>query len=162
MTKADEARINFADVEDQKDFGILPAGRYHVEISNLTEREASEQSDNPGARILRWEFTVKSGEYENRKMWDNQVCVKSAFWKIKALLQAAGIDTDQITYDANENEFYNGDDELDMDDLVGTEMDVKVGVRPARKDPTTQREYQAQNRVNNFYEHEASDGDLLP
>lgn len=161
MTKAD-ARINFADVEDQKDFSILPAGRYHVEVTDLTEREASDQSDNPGARILRWEFTVKTGEYENRKMWDNQVCVKSAFWKIKALLNAAGIDTDQITYDANEKEFYHDDDILDMDDLVGKEMDVKVGVRPARKDPTTQREYQAQNRVNNFYEHEASDADMLP
>lgn len=162
MPQTDEARINFADVEEQKDFSVLPAGRYHVEVTGLTERAASDQSDNPGARILRWEFTVASGEYTGRKVWDNQVCVKSAFWKIKAMLQAGKVDTNLIDFDADEKEFYHDGSLYDMDDLVGVEMDVKVGVRPARKDPTTNREYQAQNRVNNFYEHEESEADLLP
>lgn len=165
MAKAaatDDTRLNFADVEDQKEFGLLPAGRYYVEITGLQERLASDQAQNPGARILRWEFTVVDGEYKDRKVWDNHVCVKDAMWKVKAFVQALNVDTDKLTYDFEDNEFYLDGAPLDMDDYVGRGLDVKVGVRHGRKDPNTGKNYSDQNRINNFYEHESSDSDLLP
>jgi hypothetical protein len=159
----DDTRINFADVEDQKEFSLLPAGRYPVEITGLQERQASDQAQNPGARILRWEFTVaQPHEYADRKVWDNHVCVKDAMWKVKAFLAALDVDTSKLSYDLENSEFELDGEILDMDDFVGRLIDVKVGVRHGRKDPNTQKEYSAQNRVNNFYPHEDSDDDLLP
>lgn len=158
---AEETRLNFADVEEQKEFGLLPAGRFHVQITGLQERQASDQAKNPGARILRWEFTVQSGEYANRKVWDNHVCVADAMWKVKAFLSALDVNTSNVSYDFEENEFYLGDDLLDMDDFVGREIDVKVGVRHGRTDSQTGKEYAAQNRVNSFHEHDSSEDDLL-
>jgi hypothetical protein len=160
-TAAEDTRLNFADVDDQKEFGLLPAGRFHVSITGLQERQASEQAKNPGSRILRWEFTVQSGEYEGRKVWDNHVCVADAMWKVKAFLAALDTDTSKVSYDFEQNEFYLGDDLLDMDDYVGRELDVKVGVRHGRTDTVTNKEYAAQNRVNQFYPHDASEDDLL-
>lgn len=159
----ESTRINFADVDDQKEFSVLPAGKYVADISAFSEKEASSESKNPGARLLRWEFTVSEGqEYENRKVWDNQVCVSSTMWKIKALFAAAGLDTQKISFDSEDKEFFLGEDLIDMDDLVGTRLTIGIGIRPGNKDPKTGNEYKAQNRVNNFFEYEATEGDLLP
>lgn len=161
-TATEDTRLNFADVEEQKEFSLLPTGRYPAEITGLQERQASDQAQNPGARIMRWEFTVTGDDYPGRKVWDNHVCVKDAMWKVKAFLQALGADTDNMSYDFEQNEFYLGDDLLDMDDYVGRSIDIRVGVRHGRKDPNTGKNYAEQNRVNAFYEHETTDSDLLP
>jgi hypothetical protein len=154
-------RINFVDVPEQKTFEILPTGTYVSTISNLTTRYASEQAKNPGALILRWEFEVTEGEYANRKVFDNQTCATDSMWKVKALLDAVGLDTTSLSYDPDEFTFYNDDDAIDMDELIGETVALKVGVRPARKDPNTGKDYDKQNRVNAFYAHEASDEDLM-
>lgn len=164
---ASSTRINFADVSDQKEFDVLPTGTYTARISNLVERQAGDTSQNAGARILRWEFEVINNEsYNNRKVWDNQICIESAMWKIKAMLTALEVPVDTVTYDDENQTFYYKDDdnseqELDMEDLVGGVLDIKVGIRPARKDPNTGRDYDKQNRVNAFYVHEASDDELM-
>lgn len=167
MPASSSSRISFVDLPEQKEFGILPNGTYPVRIANLQDRYAGENAKNPGARMLRWEFeVVGSSEYENRKVWDNQVCIPDALWKVKALLNAAGVDTSTLSYDDDDKEFYYEDSDgseqqLDMDELLGTVVEIKVGKRPARKDETTGREYPEQNKVTQFYAHEPSDADLL-
>jgi hypothetical protein len=159
-------RINFVDVPEQKNFDVLPSGTYVCTISNLSTRYASEKSQNPGALILRWEFEVTQGDYVNRKLFDNQTCAESALWKVKAMLDAIGIDTDTLSYDSDDKQFsFIGEDgdeqELDMEELIGQTLELKVGVRPARKDPNTGQDYDKQNRVNSFYPHVATDEELL-
>jgi len=156
------ARYNFAEVEDQKEFEVLPAGKYHLRISDLTEREAGENAKNPGARILRWEFEVaEDGEYESRKVWDNQALTAGSLWKPKALLSAIGVDTDSIDYDDEDKEFYQGDNVIDMTEFVGEDVVGSIGIRPANKDKNTGKDYPKQNRVNSFYAYEADDAELL-
>lgn len=161
------ARINFADVPDQKNFEPLPAGNYTATISNVQRRQAGDNARNPGALNLRWEFEiVQNDEYDGRKVFDNQTCVSNSLWKVKALLNGLNLDTSTLTFDDEEQEFYFlGDDgaeeQLDLDELVGSILDIKVGVRPAGTDPNTGRAYDKQNRVNGFYVHETSDEELM-
>ncbi len=160
-------RISFVDLPEQKEFGILPNGVYTARIANLQDREAGPQAKNPGARMLRWEFEVINNEdYDSRRIWDNQVCTPQTMWKIKALLNAVNVDTSSLSFDEDDNQFYYEDDKgdehvLDMDELLGSVVDIKVGKRPARTDPETNREYAEQNKITQFYVHEASDADLL-
>lgn len=161
------ARINFVDVPDQKNFEPLPQGQYTAVISNLQKRQAGDNARNPGALNLRWEFEiVNNEEYENRKVFDNQTCVENSLWKVKALLNGLNFDTSTLIYDDEEQQFYFGEDEdsleeLDLDELVGSMVDIKVGVRPAGTDPNTGRAYDKQNRVNGFYVHETTDEELM-
>lgn len=162
MAAASSTRINFADVEDQKEFSVLPTGKYTLQISDLTEREAGDQAKNPGARILRWEFTVVNDEdYANRKVWDNQACVKDSLWKVKALLKAAGFDVSSLGYDPETKEFDQDGEPLDMSDIVGETIVGSIGIRPANKDKNTGKDYPQQNRINQFYPYEEDDADLL-
>jgi uncharacterized protein DUF669 len=157
------ARINFADVPEQKTFDILPAGQYVSTISNVSTREAGSNAKYPGALNIRWEFEITNNpEYDGRKVFDNQTAVENSMWKIKALLDALEFDTDTFAYDDEDKTFYVGEDEvLDLEELVGQVLEIKVGVRPARKDTETGKEYDKQNRVNAFFPHEASDAEML-
>lgn len=159
------ARLNFTDVPEQKNFEVLPTGQYVAQISNLSTRLVGDSSPNAGALTLRWEFEILNDEYSGRKVFDNQTCVASSLWKVKALLNALDLDTSTLTYDDEEQTFYfegqNGEEQLDLDELVGSTIELKVGVRPARKDPNTGQDYDKQNRVNAFFPHEASDAELM-
>lgn len=153
--------INFADIEDQKEFSPLPRGRYVLEITDQEDRYAGENSKNPGARMLNWEFSVRDNEdYQNQKTWDLQVCVPTSLFKAKALFTAAGVDTNNLSYNMDEQAFYivdeDGDNvELDVQDLVGKMVEAKIKIQPAT------REQEARNQITAFYPHESEDDELL-
>jgi hypothetical protein len=155
------ARYSFVDIPDQKTFEILPTGNYNCSITNLTTRYASDQAKNPGALILRWEFEVINGEHANRKVFDNQTCSPDSLWKVKALFDAIGLDVSAFEYDDEDFTFYLNDDPVELEELLGSTVTVKVGVRPGRKDPNTGKDYDKQNQVNAFFPYEASDEDLM-
>ena len=141
-------KVNFADVEDQRDFSPIPAADYHAMVTNVKNAEVK-SGNNKGAPRLNWEFTVQGGDYDNRKVFDGHNLVKNQLWKPKALLKAAGFDV------PTDEEF-----EFDPEDVVGSEVMIKVEVQGAQKaDDGT--EYKAKNNVRAFFPYEESDDDLI-
>jgi len=154
-------RINFADIEDQKDYEPVPRGRYTLELSDIEDRYSGENAKNPGARMLNCEFTVQDNEeYGGQKVWDLIVCVPKSLWKAKGFFAATEkIDVSNLSYDMGSQQFTTVDDdgdevEIDVTELIGTKVEAKVGIQPAT------REQEARNKINTYYPHEDEDDTL--
>jgi hypothetical protein len=153
-TKVDDGFVlNFADVKDNT-FEALPAGRYHVRITDVERKETGENSKNPGTPMIRVEYTiVQDGEYKNRRVWDNLVLSQSSLWKTKQLVVAAGAVTKE---EAESSSFNFKPEEM----LHGRELFVKLDIQPARK--VNGKEYAASNQVKAFYPFKAEGKALRP
>lgn len=109
-------RVNFADTE-LRDFDALPAGWYDVAITKIEEKASGPNAKNPGSPYLNFEFTIIDGEYEKRKFWSVASLLPQALFTLKEILVALGEDA-------------NSEVDIDTDDLVGRELQVKVNRRP--------------------------------
>ena len=152
---SDEFRLNFSDTGDQLNFDPIPSGMYHCQITDASVRAASERAKNPGAPSIRTEFTVASGEYEGRKVFDNITIVEDdekedPVWKrrLKGLLGSLGYDT-------------TGELAFEVPNFIGRELDLKVGTQAKSVDPVTKQEYPPKNTAQSFYPHEMTDTDML-
>lgn len=134
-------RLDFSNVEGQKDFEPIPSGRYLVEVTDYKEGEASENAKNPGATTISWALAVdgdKHPDYANRYVWENMTIVEASLWRLKAFLSACGFDVD-------------GEVDFDPEEVLGSQLVIKVGVQKGRKDPRTGQEYDPRNTVRAFY-----------
>jgi hypothetical protein len=77
------------------DFEPIPAGIYHVMLTDYELRETSDTSKHPENEYYNVEFTVQSGEYEGRKLWTNMMLPPYQPFVLKQLVAAAGRDTNQ-------------------------------------------------------------------
>lgn len=146
-------KIDFTGVEGQQTFDPIPAGKYIVEVTDYRQSTASEAAKNPGAPTISWELTVESAvggdtvltdrsgkdiKVEGRKVWENMTIVANSFWRLKAFLEACGFDV-------------SGEIDFDPDEVVNTQLVVKVGIQKGRKDPKTGEEYDPRNTVKSFH-----------
>jgi hypothetical protein len=156
MTNPDlDLRINFTDVETQKEFKPIPPSRQHVMITDHDVSETGEQSQNPGAPKLVLELTVQDGDYSGRRVWDTFVFGEKTLWKIKGLMAALGEDIER------DGGWTVGEIFDAAPDWVGRELVVRLAIQAARKDKDTQQEYNARNQVKNYYPVSDEDS-LLP
>lgn len=114
-------KVNLANIDTSK-FDAVPAGVYEVEISGFEMKETSGNGKlDAGTPMINWEFTIKEPEeFANRKLWTNTVIHESTLFSLKALLQA----TDEF-----DEADLAGAIDFDPEDLIGTEIAVKVAVR---------------------------------
>jgi hypothetical protein len=105
--------------EVSSQFEPLPAGQYLAEIVNPDDCQLTESQN--GKAMIKIAWTIKEGEYEGRKIFDNVVL--SVDWKVKQYCDIAGIESGS---------------ELDTEDFIGMEAIVEV----------VQREYQGEMRNN--------------
>lgn len=149
-------KIDFTDVEGQKTFEPIPGGKYIMEVTGYREGTASSSAKNAGAATISWELTVESTvtgdtvvtdragnetKVEGRKVWENMTLVEASFWRLKALLEACGFETE-------------GEIDFDPEDVLNCRFIAKVGVDKARKNKETGDEYDARNTVRSFHELE--------
>lgn len=140
----DDLRINFTDVEGQKEFTPVPPSRQSMIVTDWQQGEVTgEESKNRGALKLTFELTVQGGEYDGRRIWDTFTIVSSSLWKVKAFFTACGEDMErELTVTQL----------LDMSaNIIGRELDVKLGVQPARVDQRTGTEYGARNKIQSYF-----------
>lgn len=97
------------DVTQAKEFEAVPAGYYSVVVQKVEPRTS--QAGNP---CLSLDLQITEGEYAGRHLFYILPLVKEADWRVKSLLEAAG-----VPY---------GPDGFDSDDLLGRELVVKVRV----------------------------------
>ncbi len=112
------------DVTQAKALEPLPPGLYPVVIQQARLDESS-----TGKPMLVLDFEVTDGDHVGRHVFTNVVLTKEADWRIKQLLDAAG-----VYYDA---------DGFDSDELLGRSLVVRVGIEVY--------EGQARNRVSAFH-----------
>lgn len=74
---------------DDKGFEPLPTGKYKA-ICNSARLD---QNDN-GKHLIKYEFTVLSGDHEGRKVWNNSYLTPKALPYAKRDLQSLGVNTD--------------------------------------------------------------------
>lgn len=141
-------KLNFADVQSGS---LLPNGRYYVMVTGfeLTETQGGKA---PGTPMVKAEYTVSSGEYENRKVWDNLVLNKESLWKAKQFLLAAGMYKEEV-------DSWNLRNFLDaVEDERFMERDLDLTVKQTRET----EEYDARNQVSGYKVHTRTVDEMLP
>jgi len=140
-------KINFAGVEDQKEFKPAPSGDYILELVDA-EDGIIQSGENKGAdkTTLQWEIVDCEGEleqYNGRRIYDNVSYSEKALPRLKTMLKAFGAEVDD-SEGAEELEF-------EWDDLLGQKLRAKirsVGKQRDKNDPS--KEYPPKNTIVRF------------
>jgi hypothetical protein len=154
----DELRLNFSGVDDIQPMELIPSGIQHCTITKADKVPAGPNAKFPGQPVLSLEFTVASGDYEGRKIWDRIAVGKDSlykedgepsfgFQKLKSLLGA-------LRYDNT------GDLRFRIRDWLDQHVDVRVG-RKSASFGAGGEEYPAKNTAVAFYPHEISEAEAL-
>lgn len=108
--------VTFDDVEE---FSDVPAGEYHIVVSDYEIRKTSEDSKHPENEYWNLELTIQDGEYENRKLWTNVMLPPYIPYDLYNILRACGW---------SEAELKSDEMEIDVeDDILGKEFIVRWG-----------------------------------
>lgn len=150
-TGDDDLQMNFADVEEGGAFTLLPNGKYHAMVTGFEVTE-TEGGKAPGTPMVKAEYTIASGKYENRRVWDNLVLNKDSLWKVKQFLLGTGLSKEEVD-SMSARAFL---DKAENEEFMEIELDVRVGRQAATQ------EYDARNKVNGYAVHKKTEADLLP
>jgi hypothetical protein len=105
-----------------KVFEVLPTGWYKATISDVDLKESKSEKNN-GKPFYAIEFTINAPDkFEGRKVFSNVMLWAGAAYSLNQLLNALGINTE-------------ADQEVevpDPDELLGEEMMIRVGYKPAQ------------------------------
>lgn len=153
-----ELKIDFTGVEGQKAFEPIPSGKYIATVTDYREGVVSDKGsakpENVGKPTVSWMLTVDStlaGEptvlnkrtsvetkVEGRTVWENMVITENSFWRLKAFLEACGFDVE-------------GEIDFDPDEVLNSQLVIKVGISKGGKDRETGEEYDDKNVVRSFH-----------
>lgn len=90
-------------------FELVPDGGYNARVAKIEKK-----TSQAGNTYLAFEFAISDeGTLKNRKLWENFPLTPKALWKLKQLLDAAGIDTE-------------GKIDFNPGDLLGKELHLDV------------------------------------
>jgi len=91
----------------------LPAGKYHLKITDMELTYTKETAKNPNKPMFNFEFTVQDGKYAERKCWTNACLFDGALYTISQILKALGHELNPNGGDIDvpdERKFYIGKD----------------------------------------------------
>src|SRR3982751_5913009 len=89
----DGLRLDFSSEEassEARSFEVLPAGKYHVKITDIDLKECGPESKNPGKPYWHLEHVIQDGPAENQHLWTNCMLFKGALYTLAQLLKATG------------------------------------------------------------------------
>ncbi len=125
-------RVNLADAGEG--FEPLPRGTYALRIDDGELGTAeSEEAKHPGSQYVNWDMIVTQGDNEGRHVFantivshgececDDEETFNKGLFAIAGLLRASGRYSDE---ELDSDEF-----ELDIDDLIGSEVAAVLGIR---------------------------------
>lgn len=116
------------------DFEPIPAGIYHVRLTDYEEKETGANAKHPENPYYNLEFTVQSGEFEGRRLWTNMMLPPYQPFVLKQLVTASGGDA---------NSSIVPEDWLEENCNVA-EFNARVKIRKATD------EYDARNEIAGF------------
>ena len=80
-------RINWDEIEENQ-YELLPDGEYAVRIVSVVEKTAK-----TGTPYWNIEFTIESGDYAGRKVWDKLFFTPKTMNRVKFVAHRLGVDT---------------------------------------------------------------------
>lgn len=162
-------KVNFTGVAGQRAFHLLPRGKYIATVTDYTKSTVSDASDNAGAEMINWEYTVECTypkletevvarvrtqepgtrnvhvseeviKVEGRRLYDNMVIIESSYWRMKAFLEAMWFDA-------------SGEMDIWPAEIVeaGIRMVLEVGIQKAKKNRETGETYKERNVIRAFH-----------
>lgn len=140
-------RVNLE--EAGEGFEPVPAGTYAITIDSgeLRDTNPDGEAKHPGSQYVNWDFIVTQGDSEGRHIFANTTvshgeceCGDEETFN-KSLFAIAGLLKATERY--SEEELASDDFELEVDDLIGSELAVLVNVRKSE-------EYGDQNNVKRY------------
>lgn len=94
LNKETAAQVN--DSGDSRE--PLPEDRYLATLVNVEVRDGRNPSkDGKTYQYWSWEFDIEHEDYSDRKLWVNTSLNPKAFFKMKEMFDAFGVDTDTDT-----------------------------------------------------------------
>jgi hypothetical protein len=146
MSDTGTVKLNFAGVPDQKSFAPAPPGIYTLRVMEC-KIDSVKNGENAGATMLKWTHEIVDEEpdskVDGKKVFDNTVLTKKAYFRMKGLLKALGFTNLDDSEDADDLEF-------DPTTVIGDTFVAHLGVDPESKDPGTGRTYPAKNKITKF------------
>jgi hypothetical protein len=147
-------KIDFAGVEDQKEFQPAPSGDYILELVDAEDGtvQSGENAGNPKT-TLQWEIVDAEGDLEKfngRRIYDNVSYSEKALPRLKTMLKAFGADPEDV--DDKEVDF-------EWDDFIGKKLLAKVrsvGEQPDKNDPS--KRYPPKNAIVRFLVQSSEEG----
>lgn len=153
---SDDLTVDFTDTESYGGgFEPIPRNWYKVVISDWETTEVKKvggafPQGTPGTK---WELTVDEGEFENRKLWITHWHHPTSLPFLKGFLEATG------KFESSE---LSG--QVDLNDVreraVGSQLQAKVAVRPAKGDYEASNEIKSVKPIGDSVSE--SDGSLRP
>ncbi len=140
-------RVNLADAGEG--FEPVPGGPYAVMIDAGELRETSSDGDakHPGSQYVNWDFIVSQGDKEGRHIFSNTTvshhdceCGDEETFN-KSLFGIAGLLKATERY--SEEQLASDDFELEVDDLIGSELVLQVSIKKSDQ-------YGDQNQVKRY------------
>lgn len=136
--------INFAGVEDQKEFVPAPAGDYVLELVDAVDGtiQSGENKGNDKS-TLQFEIADADGEldqYNGRRIYENVTYGEKALPRLKSMLKAFGVEVDDSD-NATDIDF-------EWDELLGKKLMARISSVPKQRDKNDpSKEYPAKNRI---------------
>lgn len=87
-----------ANLTNVKAMEPVPAGQYRTAITNAEVKTAKGKD----SQYIRWELTVKGGEFEGRKLFTNNSLQENALWNLKAFVETIGLSYDDSGFSTEE------------------------------------------------------------
>jgi len=85
-------RVNMSAEEAKSEARLdLPAGKYHLKITDMEIKFTSAQAKNAGKPYINFEFTIQDGQYSGKKDWTNAMCFEPALYTISQILKSLGM-----------------------------------------------------------------------
>lgn len=136
MADISDLGFNASEVEPNTAFDVIPAGTYEAVIVASDKK----QTNDGTGEYIKLELQIVSGEYQNRKLWDNlnlknrsEQAVQIARGTLSSICRAVGVLTPRDTA------------ELHMKKLR-----IKVGVEDRKDSVTKKPTGEKQNRIKGY------------
>lgn len=111
-------KVNLADVE-VREFEPLPRGRYTAVLNKFEFTE-----DASGEDLLKVQWKVTEGEYQDRVIFDQYSLVSTALWSFKRDMAVLGVDSDLLNAKAIDPEEVIAQ-AMNAEALISVKVDTK-------------------------------------
>jgi hypothetical protein len=106
-------QLDFTNVKTL-DTNPVPAGEYYIQV--VACKPSVSKNGKP---MIEWQFRIADGEYENRRLFMNNVLQENSLWKLKQTLQGLGFTEEDL----------EGPIDFEPGEMIGLEAYANVTMR---------------------------------
>lgn len=93
-------KVDMTNAEDG--FPLLSEGGYICKVAKITLEDSK---STPGAKYLKWELIIGTGEFKGQKIWHNTSLQAKALFNLRNVIMALGIDVPKAMVNINTDDY---------------------------------------------------------